>query len=176
MLDYSEDVASLRSQLVAVGQKLGSDSGEKSYTKTLASIRRLLDSLSEEFDQPHAPGTKRRSLGQMARSLKYQKEVRGKLESALTRERGERLGGRIQALWFVRVCMAKPSIPLRTIANFCRDFPIQETKQICHTTVSHTRDGFVELVKQMNKRCVELCAKDNLSEGGLPGQAAGVLL
>ena len=56
-------------------------------------------------------------------------------------ERSDKVSNRIQAIWLVRVCLARPSMPARTVAEFCRDFLATETKHSSHDHISRVRDA-----------------------------------
>ena len=142
------EVHNARGALQSLLHALSNDSGEKDFDEAISGIRSLLDTLARQFDQPRRAGRKRLSLSEAAtnvakvrRSLRYQSCMRQKVEDELAKERAFKMGRRIQALWLVRVCVAKPTLPARTVESFCRDFPLEETRQISHTQISHVRDA-----------------------------------
>ena len=54
---------------------------------------------------------------------------------------------------YIHICLRRvlPTVPARTLAEFCRDFPAEETKTISSERVSVVRNAFGEVVKQANR-------------------------
>ena len=65
---------------------------------------------------------------------------------------GQRVGGQIAKMWFVRVAFSSPCLALRALATFCRDFPLVEQAVISHEYVARVRDAFAEILKMLNRR------------------------
>ena len=52
----------------------------------------------------------------------------------------------------MRVGLAAPNIPYRTLAEFARDFNIDEVNVVSHGKVRSIRDAFGEAIKDMNRQ------------------------
>ena len=98
-----------------------------------------------------APHHKIQRLQRTVRTVKRKLDASG---AALQDALGERVAARIQHIWYVRVALAKPTMPMRTLSDFCRGFPEQEAKHISHTYVGAARDAMCEAIKRMNRDAV----------------------
>ena len=122
-------------------------------------VSNLQEVLNAEFEDRRRAGRKRQSLAfkqglirRLRGKLRHQTNERQKLETRFRRE--DRLGGRIAHLWFVRAGLAAPTLPVRTVADLCRDFPAEECKNISHYKVGRVRDAFCEIVKRLNRKSI----------------------
>ena len=89
-----------------------------------------------------------------------------------------KIQGRIQNDWLVKVGLADPSVPARTLSQWCRDFPAQETQNIGHMKVGDARDAFAEVIKIINGQCLtDLVGKamDNNKMQNVPETAAFII-
>ena len=77
-------------------------------------------------------------------------EIRSKLKSTIA----EKQGGRIQHIWLIRAGLAPPHVPLRPMAEFLRDFPEHERKNINYVTVAKSKDALCETIKTRNGAAV----------------------
>ena len=141
----------LRSRILGLGLASACDA-------TLHGIEHILDAMAEEFPQlgPTHPGRPCLDHGPDL-SKKRQRQVRDqglRIERSTEklREQGNaKMSGRICNLWFVRVCLSPPGVVPRTLAQWCRNFSEQETRNISQSYVGDVLDGFVEVVKELNK-------------------------
>ena len=75
-------------------------------------------------------------------ALNHQKRKRLAAEVRLAKTLAERVSGRISHLWFIRAGFSDPSTPATTLAQYCREWPVDETGNISKTTISTLRDTF----------------------------------
>jgi hypothetical protein len=122
-------------------------------------IQELEQSLAQEFEVRLQRGRKRNRVGTQTRKIRaLQEAVRRKsskaraAERSLAEERSNKVSGRIQSLWFVRVGLSAPTVSERTLSQWCRDFPVAETKNISHVKIGQVRDAVVEVVKHLNEK------------------------
>ena len=90
--------------------------------------------------------------------VRYQKRRRAEAEDACASILPEKMGLRVEAIWFVRAGLSKPTIPPRTLRDFIREFPEQETAHISETSISRGRDAFCQLIKRFNRAAVSTAA------------------
>ena len=63
---------------------------------------------------------------------------------------------RIAFHWMVRAGLSNPSISLRSISDYLKDFDLEAEGSPMHfTTVSTARDVFGELLKRLNRQAIE---------------------
>ena len=86
-------------------------------------------------------------VSKMQNALRYQKRRRKMVEAELDLERNPHRGKLVQSLWFVRIGMASPSIPARTLASILADIPQHESAGVSHWYIGRVRDAFAELLK-----------------------------
>ena len=127
-------------------------------------LNHLLECLTSDFDLPETRRRKRNlgndvrhELAKARRNLSKQRNKVDDLKGQLQDERIAKISGRIKDQWLIRVGTAAPTTPLRTLAQWCRDFPLDETKNISHVYVSHVKDAYVEAIKTINEATV--CAQ-----------------
>eukprot|EP00973_Karenia_brevis_P020338 2791441-Karenia_brevis.AAC.1 len=130
---------------------------------TTSCCEHLLVALQSDFDpDQHAlRGVKRAdskrftAVGdsqQLKRHATYEHNRRLEAEKQLEELRANKINGRIRALWFVRIALAPPTLPMRTLADVCRDFCVEETQQASFTYIGTVRDAFAEIIKSLNKQ------------------------
>ena len=61
------------------------------------------------------------------------------------------MSGRIHNIWLIRVGLARPTIPKRAIADFCKDLLAQETNKLSNSYIGATRDALCEIIKKLNR-------------------------
>ena len=100
-------------------------------------LNHLLECLTSDFDLPETRRRKRNlgndvrhELAKARRNLSKQRNKVDDLKGQLQDERIAKISGRIKDQWLIRVGTAAPTTPLRTLAQWCRDFPLDETKNI----------------------------------------------
>ena len=129
------------------------------YAKTYELVQSLTTCLEEEFDFIKREGSAAMSSYETVPGLKRRlRNAKRKIEesaAALDETLGNKVSGRIQHIWFVRVGLAKPTLSMRTLADFCRDYPAEETKHIGYVYVGATRDAICEVVKQINRSSIQ---------------------
>lgn len=107
-----------------------------------------------------------RKCYQLGMQLDYQKRSRTKAEDQLALEKGEKMNGRVQAIWYVRAGLSNPYWPRRSLQDFFRDFGIVEKQNISHSTVTRVRDAMAEVLKLMNRSQVSSLAASTPTDGG----------
>lgn len=127
-------------------------SGAQRFKSTLAAAVSLRQALVADFEvgiaHERRPRVGIRSLQNQVQHLKRKRaEVKRKLDAAI----GEKVSGRIQNVWYTRVALVDPSVPTRTLEQFCTSFPQVETQSISRTYIGVVRDAFAEVVKGMSK-------------------------
>ncbi|CAK0899812.1 unnamed protein product [Prorocentrum cordatum] len=159
MTDLKEAVVEAERALRKLRGRILAERAGAGHEETMAAIECAQDAFRKRFDRPRAAGRKRlpaKRLSTLARSVKHQKRMRKVAETALRKERADKMGNRIQSIWYVRAAMADPTVPARTLESFFRDFPAQETKNISTFSISRVRDAIAEIIKKLNRRRIEL--------------------
>ena len=161
MVDLVRDVASVCKQLRALEEKLAPLAGDADYQESLRCIQSLLGALEDEFelvDVGSKPATNEATADAKLKRLRVdvsrQKRKYEESQAALTEAIADKMGGRIQNIWFVRVGLARPTLPMRSLRDFCRDFPVVETANISYEYIGATRDAMCEIIKQINQSAV----------------------
>lgn len=153
---------------------------QKKSPACLEQAKALVSSLSNEFEVRAGGRQAKASKGaktvkskrQVLKSLQYQKSKVKKLEKVQKQEISPRDGLRITRSWLVRTMLADPALPSGTLASLCNQFAMEECQTISQTTVSHVRDSFVEILKQMNKLRAKRAFQDQA--GSCEGQVVTV--
>ena len=70
-----------------------------------------------------------------------------KLQEQIRDNDGSKVSGRLRTMWLLRTALSDPCVPVRTLAEFCRDFHDLETSTISHTSIAAARDCFCEAIK-----------------------------
>ena len=122
---------------------------ENDFNSTLHRIEQVLAALSVELPK----ASLRRGFGgpDLKRKVRRQGDKIEELTEKVRELENAKTSGRIHNLWFVRVCHSPPGIVPRTLAQWLRDFPTKETQSVSHTYVGRVLDGYVEVVKELNK-------------------------
>ena len=111
---------------------------------------RFITAVREEWDMPRDGGRKRRlndTVSTLRRCVRRHKERHKRSREQVAQDKGRR----ISTLWYVRICLSKPTLPVRTLENICRDFPVEETRLIKKDRIAYVRDAFVQLLKYLNR-------------------------
>ena len=99
------------------------------YANTYELVQSLTTCLEEEFDFIKREGSAAMSSYETVPGLKrHLRNAKRQIEesaAALDETMGNKVSGRIQHIWFVRVGLAKPTLSMRTLADFCRDYPAE---------------------------------------------------
>ena len=100
------------------------------------------------------------SVASLQRRLKYQKTLMRKATASYEEELPSKVWVRLANIWHVRAAFSKPTIPVRTLAEFIKQFPCSWSSipqsDISAATITRSRDAFCELIKRFN---VEAIAK-----------------
>jgi len=149
----SVEAPSLLRHLLAFEKSLREQpASQQRCQRTLNAISSLRDALRSDFDVAVGQGRPAklnfRSLQNRAQHLK---KKRAEAERELDKARSEKVSGRIQHIWCVRVGLIDPSIPATTLEQFCTNFPEVETKSIGSTYIGSVRNAMVEILKQMSR-------------------------
>jgi hypothetical protein len=128
-------------------------------------ISGLEDALHQQFELPSQPS--RRSDSEQETKLKMRK-VQRSLRSKQTQlqcareivdqERAQKVSGRIANLWYVRAGLSAASVSVRTLGQWCRDYPTCETKNISRFSITQVRNAMAEIIKELNGECVTALA------------------
>jgi hypothetical protein len=129
------------------------------YSNTTDAIETLITALALDFDGHQQRGVKRQKSGlapselvpKLRRSCRHYNDKKKEAERALAEDRAEKLGIRICSVWFARVGLAPPCVPYRSLAQFCRDFSVEESAKMSFSYVGRVRDAFVEIIKSKNR-------------------------
>ena len=89
-------------------------------------------------------------IRRLQKQRQYLKAKCRRLQKALRELRAEKVGGRIESIWFLRVAFADPKLSMQSLESFCQNFPVQETKSISTSYIGPVRDTFCELIKQIS--------------------------
>ena len=124
--------------------------GANRFDKTLSAVAALQGALAAEFGatEEGAP-TQEVKLARLQRRLKLVRNAWAKSKKELKAANAEKVSGRIQNLWIVRVAMTDPSIPAATLEQFCTNFPQHETQSASPTQIGAVRDAMAEILKRM---------------------------
>ena len=149
-IQHLREIARFRPALVRVLDHLQNDSLE-------AAAGSLLELVDETYDlrRVTTDGVQyddRLAVRQLENSLRYQKRRRKDIESQLDTERNPHRGRMVQALWFVRIGLANPSVPGRTLSSLLSSLPKDECSGVSHYYVGRVRDAFAELLKILQSR------------------------
>ena len=150
--------ASLRDNLIAFSQTLQAPNAADSELKQ--ALEEVAGKLQERFDlrsvRYHAQNRKRKTP--MVRCLQVQrayfKRKALKLEQQIREYRSEKMQGRLQTSWILRTGLADPTVPARTLQDWCREFGEEESSAISHSSIAAARDCFCELVKECSGRAL----------------------
>ena len=101
-------------------------------TESLANLDSLLCSLANDFnlDLADPRGQKRSASAEPGIASKLKREMRSqrskleKLQSFTEESLGSKLHGYLRKAWYLRAGLSNPSVPARTLSEFCRDFPL----------------------------------------------------
>ena len=118
----------------------------------LDAAQRLLNLLDEAYDVQKVMNQGieydgKTKIAVLQSALRYQKRRRTTLESELISERNPARGGLVQLLWFVRIGMANPTVPGRTLQSLLSNIPEQECVGVSHCYIGRVRGAFCELLK-----------------------------
>ena len=134
-----------------------------------------LASLLSIMDLDRASPARRPAVAQMKthmrRALWYKSKC-ANLQKQLALEKGKRVQGRIQALWYVRAGPSDPMSSTRSISQHLKDFPVEETRGVgmSHDYVARVKDAFAELVKRFNRTHVEELVEEASQRSCIQGQ------
>jgi hypothetical protein len=148
----------------AIEDLLGALADSDSHASTIEASKRLLVAIDDDFDLQ--PGTGSTTTAEQLKAMKLasrrQKRKLSEARQQVVDMVADKVAGRIQHIWLVRVGFAHPSTPLRSITDFCRDFQVEESKAISFPYVAAVRDAFCEVIKEMySARVSKLAAADD---------------
>ena len=127
--------------------------GNGHFPKSEAAMRALLAALHDEFDvTSKTPDVKSARTMQMA--VGHQARKRKEAEVRLRDELAEKIGGRLRDIWYLRAGLSSPLVATRTLSQFLKEFPRQETSHISPTYISACRDAMAEMVLARNRQQV----------------------
>lgn len=81
---------------------------------------------------------------QLSRAVFKRKAL--KLQEQIRDNDGSKVTGRLRTMWLLRTALGDPCVPVRTLAEFCRDLHDLETSTISHTSIAAARDCFCEAI------------------------------
>ena len=158
-------VATVLSALADLRSSIAGLHSQDELCSIVECISELEDALHQQFELLSQPG--RRNDAEQERKLKIRKVQRSlrshrqQLERArelVDLEALQKVSGRIANLWYVRAGLATPSVASRTLAQWCRDYPARETKNISRWSICQVRNAMVEVIKELNGECVTAMA------------------
>ena len=119
----------------------------RAHSQSLEKAEELHQALQEEYDDQCM--ARKKSIRQFQKMLQKMNEKNEKLRQELSTFRGEKTAGRVQALWFVRVCFADPSASLESLSMFCQHFPEEERVVISPSTIAAAKNAMAEVLKKL---------------------------
>ena len=169
-----QQVSIVQGQLRKLRLSIAASPHSSEYEKSLRAIGTLTDALATDFDMIQSRGRKRpqdeslqTQVGSLQRKLRHQKQKVDAQEAMLADMQYAKTGGRIKNLWFVKVMLAAPGVPARTLSQWCRDWPTEETQNISPCYIGPVKDAMVEVLKKLNKEIVAASVRDaGVLEGG----------
>ena len=69
-------------------------------------------------------------IRRLQKQRQYLKAKCRRLHKALRELRAEKVGGRIESIWFLRVAFADPKLSMQSLESFCQNFPVYTGDQI----------------------------------------------
>ena len=156
------DVVAVRAGSLSLLEKLDGKHEGEDYRRTRSAIHSLVGALAADFETPllhqrkscaeSSDASVAKSRKVMQNQLSREKSARQRAEENIESMMVQRVGCHIQDMWYVRVGLAPPTRPVRTLAAFCRDFPDKECANISKSRVGAVRDTFVQIIKGINRR------------------------
>ena len=156
MANLRSEASLLHGSLARFEHLLVSQSAGHTYGRVFELVEALMAALVEEFDFPQSsigppPSLVAAKIAKMKRTLRSTKRKLDESNAALADALGNRVKARIRHIWFIRVGLARPTLPMRALSDFCRDYPADEVKHMSHVYVGAARDAFCELIKTANR-------------------------
>ena len=129
---------------------LSEEKRELSDLLTLAASR-----VADSFDvKPAADAGKIGSVRKVQVQRAYFKRKVVALQKKLNQYSGQKSHGLLDRMWLVRVGLQDPTIPARSLEQFCREFHDVELSTISATSIASARDAFCELIKVQTGKVV----------------------
>lgn len=95
-----------------------------------------------------------RLVRKLQKQRQYLKQKCKRLQEQLKKQKADRVGGRIESIWFLRVALSDPKLSMQSLESFCQNFPITETKSISTSYIGPVRDTFCILIKQISNEAL----------------------
>ena len=95
-----------------------------------------------------------RLVRKLQKQRQYLKQKCKRLQEQLKKQKADRVGGRIESIWFLRVALSDPKLSMQSLESFCQNFPIEETKSISTSYIGPVRDTFCILIKQISNEAL----------------------
>ncbi len=135
--------------------------------RIFSAVKRARDCLRDELEGVEScPATVREDadlVRALRRRVTYQRKMRVIAEDLLSSD--DRMGRRLQLIWFVRAGLSNPMTPVGRMEEFMAEFSRVVEKQISDTYVARVRDCFAELIKHLNRQCLTSLVKKVKSPG-----------
>ncbi len=120
-----------------------------------AALTAAASQVADSFDVlPKENSGKIGSVRKMQVQRAYFKRKAEKLQKQLHQYSGKKSHGFLNRMWLVRVGLQDPTVPARSLEQFCREFHDVEVSTISATTIASSRDAFCELIKLQMGRVV----------------------
>ena len=135
--------------------------GDPRYSRTIAAANALRAAIDDEFDTRganyHTTPRITASLRTLQNRVQYQQRKMREIERRCQELEADKLHGRIQDVWFVRVGLADPAIATRTLQDMCEMFAVGQA--ISAPYIGQVRDAMAQVVKSFNRAsAAALCA------------------
>ena len=113
-----------------------------------AALTAAASQVADSFDVlPKENSGKIGSVRKMQVQRAYFKRKAEKLQKQLHQYSGKKSHGFLNRMWLVRIGLQDPTVPARSLEQFCREFHDVEVSTISATTIASSRDAFCELIK-----------------------------
>lgn len=120
-----------------------------------ATLTSAASQVADSFDvQPKVASGKIGSVRKLQVQRAHFKRKAEKLQQKLNQYSGQKSHGLLNRMWLVRVGLQDPTVPARSLEQFCREFHDVEVSTISATSIASSRDAFCELIKLQMGRVV----------------------
>ena len=154
-MSLSQTASRLCKELFSFQVKL--DSAD--HADSIAAISFCVSTLSDAFDCSGAndstganvEAAKQAELKFARNQVAYERRKRKQAEEEIANVMPRRQGNQIAALWYLRVGLARPTVPIAALSEFLRDFPVDATQYIGASSIRKAKDAFCSLVLKNNR-------------------------
>ena len=151
MTSLRQDVQNVVERLDLLRARILDELGPEVGSASVAAIDACCNALRHNIDVPPTKRKRRRTQKQLLTAMRVMRLRTKVAKKRLIAEAAAKVSGRIQSIWFLRAGLASPTLPMRTLSEFCKDFPREETCNISHVYVGAARDAFCQIIKEFNR-------------------------